>query len=228
MIIERHESVPSTQEYIKKFIKNREDAIVYADMQTAGMGTKGRSFISEKGGLYVSKLTFYKNLRAENSWSIMVDTAVAVVKTLMAFNINAQIKWPNDIWVNNKKICGILTQNGIVGEFVDYSIVGIGINVNNDIANDIKEIATSVKKILGKEVDLQSFFLSLTLNLSSGTTIEQYKSFSLVLGKKITVSRNGQIFESVVQDILPNGALQLDNGERLYAGEILKITLSQN
>lgn len=226
MIIEHLKKVSSTQEYVQKYIKKRQDALVYADEQTAGMGTKGRSFISQKGGLYVSKLTFHQNLKVENGWSIMVDTAMAVVKTLLCYGVDAKIKWPNDIWVNNKKICGILTKNAFCGEFIDYTIVGIGVNINNDIAEEIKDIAISLKSVLGREVDIQSFLLSLTLNLSTPVEIGEYKKRNVVLGQKITITRGEQVFESVATDILPNGALLLENGQTLYAGEVgLKIKI---
>ena len=226
MIIEHLAKVDSTNEYIKKYIKKRADAIVYADFQTAGKGTKGRSFISDNGGLYLSTLTFYTNLLASNSWSIMTDTAMAVVKTLLAFGVDAKIKWPNDIIANGKKICGILTQNAFCGERVDYSLVGIGINLNNDIAKEIEDIAISVKQITGKDCDRESFFLSLMLNLSSPSSLEEYKAFSLVLGKQITVVRGDESFECVAEDILSDGGLKLSNGETLYAGEVgLKIKI---
>ncbi len=226
MIIEHLAKVDSTNEYIKKYLKKRKDALVRADEQTAGKGTKGRSFISQKGGLYLSKLTFHEGLAVKDAWSIMVDSAMAVVKTLLAFNVQPQIKWPNDIWVNGKKICGILIQNGFCGDMVDYSLVGIGVNVNNEIADEIKDIAISLKQALGKEISVESFFLSLMLNFVSGSSIEDYKKFSAVLGKKITVTKGDIVYEAVAEDILNNGALKLTNGELLYAGEVgLKVSL---
>ena len=226
MIIEHLAKVDSTNEYIKKYLKKRKDALVRADEQTAGKGTKGRSFISQKGGLYLSKLTFHEGLAVKDAWSIMVDSAMAVVKTLLAFNVEPQIKWPNDIWVNGKKICGILIQNGFCGDMVDYSLVGIGINVNNEIADEIKDIAISLKQALGKEISVESFFLSLMLNFVSGSSIEDYKKFSAVLGKKITVTKGDVVYEAVAEDILNNGALKLSSGELLYAGEVgLKVSL---
>ena len=226
MIIEHLAKVDSTNEYIKRYLKKRKDALVRADEQTAGKGTKGRSFISQKGGLYLSKLTFHEGLAVKDAWSIMVDSAMAVVKTLLAFNVEPQIKWPNDIWVNGKKICGILIQNGFCGDMVDYSLVGIGVNVNNEIADEIKDIAVSLKQALGKEISVESFFLSLMLNFVSGSSIEDYKKFSAVLGKKITVTKGDIVYEAVAEDILNNGALKLINGELLYAGEVgLKVSL---
>ncbi len=226
MIIENLKIVDSTQEYIKKYVKKRRDAVVYATEQTAGKGTKGRTFISAKGGLYVSKLTFHTNLKAQNGWSVMVETAMAVVKTLLAFNLQPKIKWPNDIWVNNKKICGILTQNSFSGEIVDYSLVGIGINVNNEIADEIKDIAISMKDALGEEVDIERVFSTLLLNLSTPSTMEEYKYFSAILGKEITVIKGDEKYGAKAVDINEKGGLVLDSGEILYAGEIgLKIAL---
>ena len=226
MIIEHLSKIDSTNEYIKKYIKKRKDALVRADFQTAGKGTKGRSFISEKGGLYLSKLTFHDGLKAQDSWSIMVDAAMAVVKALLAFNVTPQIKWPNDILVDGKKICGILIQNAFRGEMVDYSLVGIGINVNNDIADEIKDIAISLKQKLGKDIDIESFSLTFMLNYSSGCSVEEYKQFSAVIGKRVTVIRGEESFEAVVEDVLSNGALKLTNGELLYAGELnLKVKI---
>lgn len=226
MIIERLKSIPSTQDYIKKYIPKRQNAVVVAEEQTAGKGTKGRTFISEKGGLYVSKLHFHEFLPAKDCHQIMVNTAMAVVKTLLAFGVDARIKWPNDIWVNNKKICGILTQNSFKGEFVDYSLVGIGVNLNNDIAKEIVDIAISLKQATQKEVDGQAFLLTLLHNLNQTSLISDYKAYNLVLGKQITVCKDNQNYSAIAVDILQDGALLLDNGEKLYAGELnVKISL---
>ena len=96
----------STNDYVKKYIKGGEDVAVFSYEQTGGKGTKGRSFSSEKGGVYLSVLKFKHALSAANSYRIIADTAVAVVKTLAAFGIDAGIKWPNDVLVDGKKICG--------------------------------------------------------------------------------------------------------------------------
>ena len=226
MRIERLKKTQSTNEYVKKFIKKREDVIVVADEQTGGMGTKGRSFISEKGGLYFTKLSFYNDFPASDSWQIMAGAALAVVKTLMAFGIEAKIKCPNDVIVNGKKICGNLISNSFCSRNIDYSIVGIGLNVNNEIAEEIKDIAISTKQVLGKELDIESVLLTLSLNLSSRADINEYRAYSAVIGKKLTVIRGENSFESVAKDILPDGALKLANGELLYAGELnLKIKI---
>lgn len=226
MIIEHLNKVDSTNKYILRYVKDRQDAIVYADEQTDGAGTKGRSFISEKGGLYVSFLKFYRFLPAKNAFKIMLDYSVGVVKTLAAFGIKAQIKWPNDIYVNGKKICGILIKNSFSGELVDYSIAGIGINVNNDIAAPIKDIAISMKSVAQNSFNIDSVLMSLSANVFSENTIQEYREHSLVLGKKIKVIRNNSVSIEQAEDITEDGRLILKNGEILSAAELdLKIDL---
>lgn len=225
-VIEHLKSVDSTNTYIeKKYLKKRIPAVVRADMQTGGMGTKGRFFVSDEGGLYFSRLEFYDFLPVNCTFEIMTGYAVAVVKTLMAFGIEAKIKWPNDILVNGKKICGILIKNGFRGDFVDYSLVGVGLNVNNDIPV-LKDIAISMKEATGKTFDIESVFLTLLKNLSEKTTISEYRSFSAVIGKRVEIIRGDDSFEEEVADITDDGRLLLANGETLFAAELnLKIKL---
>ena len=226
MIVERLKVVNSTNEYIKKYLKKRENAVVRADEQTAGAGTKGRSFISQKGGLYLTRLNFYDNLSASDAFSIMVNSAMGVVKTLLAYGINAGIKWPNDVYANGKKICGILIQNTFCGDLVDYSIVGIGLNVNNPIADEIKDIATSMKEILGKEIDIEGVFLTLLMNCSMPSTVQEYKNASIILQKQVTVIEGENTYKDLAVDILPDVRLQLESGKILSAGELnLKVQI---
>ena len=156
----------------------------------------------------------------------MTGYAVAVVKTLHAFDICAKIKWPNDILVNGKKICGILIKNGFRGDFVDYSLTGVGINVNNAIAPEISSIATSMQKVAGRTFDIDSVFFTFLKNAGEKVTIDEYKSYSAVLGKRVQVIRGDETFEATVADISDDGRLVLENGEKLSAAELdLKIRL---
>ena len=163
-------------------------------------------------------------LPCEKAFTVMVNSAMAVVATLAAFDITAGIKWPNDVIVNGKKICGILIKNALQGDLVDYSVIGIGLNVNNEISSEIRDIATSISLVLGKEVDKKSVFFTLMQNLEQEYDISQYKKYSLLLGKSVTVLRGENTFEAQVLDVLEDGRLLLTNGEALSAGEIdLKI-----
>lgn len=215
----------STEDYIRKFLKKqqktRSDLIVVAKMQTKGRGTKGRAFSSEKGGLYLSILKFHFGLKATDAFKINKDISVAVVKTLLAFGVKATIKWPNDIYVDDKKICGMLINNSFLGDYVDYTVAGIGINVNNLIPDDLSDIAVSMGQILGKEVNLDAVTATLVYNLLNPEKVDLYARYSMILGKKIKVIPCGkEPYFAVATEILPDGRLKTDDGTILTAEEV--------
>ena len=219
MKIFKLENTDSTNNYCKKLVSEiREDAVVIAKTQSGGHGTKGRSFSSCKGGVYLSKLAFYP-CKAKDSFKLMIKSALAVVMTLKAFNVNAVIKWPNDVFVNGKKICGILIENNFQGDDVFYSITGIGINVNNELPEGLSDIAISVKQIVGEQ-NIDAVSSTLIYNLNRDYTVEEYKKYSCVLGKEITVIKGGKIFKALAADITSDGRLVLDSGEELLAAEV--------
>ena len=220
------DSVTSTSDYLLRFVGGGENVAVFAKKQTGGRGTKGRSFVSDEGGVYVSVLKYYPNLTADRAYSIVSETAVAVVKTLSAFGVKAQIKWPNDIFVDGKKICGILTENRLENGRVLYSIIGIGINVNNNLAKEIADIATSAYRVLGKRLDIESVYATLIYNLEHpDMTKGLYEKYSCVIGKNILVIYpDGSERSAIAQGILPDGRLKLADGEILSSAEI-KINL---
>lgn len=226
MIIEKLNEVDSTNKYIEKYIGGGNDVVVFANKQTGGMGTKGRSFSSEEGGLYFSKLKFYKDFPAEKGYDITINASMAVIKTLLAFGVSAKIKWPNDILVGDKKICGILIKNAICGKKITHSVIGIGINANNALPKELCDIATSMKLEIGKEIDLNALFLTLNVNLSMPSDLEEYKAYSAVIGKKVTVLRGEERYEQTPVDVLSDGRLLLASGEALSCAELdLKIKI---
>lgn len=163
--IKKFSRITSTQEYAEKMKKNGENLIVTAARQSGGKGTKGRSFSSEKGGVYLSSVLYYPNFPVEKSFLIMAGTCAAVCRTLESGGLQAKIKWPNDVFVNGRKICGILTENTFSapdsapdsapgsspaagetgGKHKDIcSVCGIGLNVENELPPELENIATSV------------------------------------------------------------------------------------
>ena len=213
------DSLPSTNDELKKLKNPTEDTFYIARVQTKGKGSKGRSFICEEGGVYASLLRLYP-CRADESFKIMAGAAVAVVRTLAAFDVKAEIKWPNDIFANGKKICGILIENVFEGDTVARSIIGMGVNVNNPIAPEIRDIATSVKEITGHSADIDAFYATLGYNLYADFTMEEYISYCKFLGKEIKIIKGEKEYNGVAESVLPNGNLKLKSGEILSAAEI--------
>ncbi|MDE7168518.1 MAG: biotin--[acetyl-CoA-carboxylase] ligase [Clostridia bacterium] len=219
-IIELDE-VGSTNEYCKT-IDSGEDLCVFAKHQTAGKGTKGRSFISLNGGLYVSVMRHYDNLSAENAFKIMVNGCVAVCKTLENFGISPVIRWANDVLVEGKKICGTLIENTFSNGKIIRSIVGIGINVNNEISSEIKHIATSMKKVLGKSLNLQEVKTTFVSYLNCDFSIEDYKRYINWFGQSVTLKTEGEERVVTAINITENGRLLVD-----WCGNMLEISSAE-
>lgn len=211
------DTLPSTNDYCETR-EFGEDTAIIAREQTGGKGTKGRSFSSPRGGVYLSLVRYYP-CKAENSFSLMIASCMAVVKTLELYGVSAGVKWPNDVFLNGKKICGILIKNSFEGENVKKSITGIGVNVNNDIPKDLADIAINLKSVVG-EVDIDEFYKRLIEKLYADYSVDEYRSRNIVLGKEITVIKNGESKKAVAEDIAADGSLVLKGGERLFYGEV--------
>lgn len=211
------DTLPSTNDYCETH-EFGEDTAIIAREQTGGKGTKGRSFSSPRGGVYLSLVRYYP-CKAENSFSLMIASCMAVVKTLELYGVSAGVKWPNDVFLNGKKICGILIKNSFEGENVKKSITGIGVNVNNDIPKDLADIAINLKSVVG-EVDIDEFYKRLIENLYADYSVDEYRSRNIVLGKEITVIKNGESRKAVAEDVAADGSLVLKGGERLFYGEV--------
>ena len=211
------DTLPSTNDYCETR-EFGEDTAIIAREQTGGKGTKGRSFSSPRGGVYLSLVRYYP-CKAENSFSLMIASCMAVVKTLELYGVSAGVKWPNDVFLNGKKICGILIKNSFEGENVKKSITGIGVNVNNDIPKDLADIAINLKSVFG-EVDIDEFYKRLIENLYADYSVDEYRSRNIVLGKEITVIKNGESRKAVAEDVAADGSLVLKGGERLFYGEV--------
>lgn len=135
------ESINSTNDYLYDNIKTFDnDTLVIAHEQTDGHGTKGRNFISKKDvGIYFSLLLNYSD--DKQITYITEKVAVSIYNVLLKYyNIDTRIKWVNDIYFNNKKVCGILCKNSIFNKKV---IIGIGIDLykNSNLDDDVKDIA---------------------------------------------------------------------------------------
>lgn len=141
-----YNSCASTNDELHKLALNSAPTgtVVTADFQTNGRGTKGRSFHSpRKTGIYMSVLL--RNIKSEDMLHITPLAAVIVSRVLDEIcGVDTRIKWVNDIYINRKKVCGILTQAQSNGKNVDFIIVGIGINLfkpQEEFPDEIKDIA---------------------------------------------------------------------------------------
>ena len=140
-----------------------------ADVQTQGKGQRGNVWLSESGKNLLSSFVFKPdNLSVENQIALTWATSLSLLKTLRKFNIEALIKWPNDILVGGKKIAGILIENQLQGTRISCSIIGIGLNLNQTFFDDLK--ATSVLLETKQIVEPRTF-----LNILAHEMNEQFQ-----------------------------------------------------
>lgn len=151
------ESVDSTNNYTANLIKQTdvaEGTVVMAQFQTAGRGQRGNSWYSSRGeSLLMSVVLRPKHLRATAQFELNQLICVAIYRYLSEqLGVNAQVKWPNDILVDGEKLAGILIENSLRGQWIEYTIAGVGLNLNQvDFSSDFA--ATSLQKSTGKQHD---------------------------------------------------------------------------
>lgn len=227
-----YKEVDSTNTQAKRLI-NSGDAdktlLITADRQSAGRGRQGKSFYSPEGtGIYMS-LIVHPNTLLQNAVTATTAAAVAVCRAIERLSdIKPQIKWVNDVYVENHKICGILTE--AVSDFelgiVTSMIVGIGINIKtNDFPAEIENAGALNADI--KRADLIAAVADELLDIISDeylTFIEYYRNHSMIIGKKINYIENGRITPAVAVSIDETGGLvvKTENGaeKTLKSGEI--------
>ena len=138
--------IDSTNNFAAKLLSQnlcQNGAVIMADVQTQGKGQRGNIWLSESGKNLLSSFVFKPdNLSVENQIALTWATSLSLLKTLRKFNIEALIKWPNDIFVGGKKIAGILIENQLQGTQISCSIIGIGLNLNQTFFEDLN--ATSL------------------------------------------------------------------------------------
>ena len=220
---EHFQEIESTNVYAKERRSQRENVIISADVQTGGKGTKGRSFSSAKGGVYVSKLTFYDNFPATRAFEIMKSAATAVCETLVFFGLQPKIKWPNDVFVGGKKICGILIENSLSGGAVSSSIVGVGLNVNNALPQELDTIATTMQQQTGRDISVEEVRETLIHYLCADKIGERYEQYLGWMGEKADLTWGEQRFPVTLQSVDDEGGLWVEmQGEhrRFVAAEV--------
>jgi len=157
------ESIDSTNRFLKENYRFYPDGtVVVALEQTSGYGRSGRHWHSPKGGLWFSVL-FKPRKPLELSFYTRVFS-VAVVKTLENMKIHANIKWPNDVYINGRKLAGVLSEGIFEGAKPLAVVVGVGMNVNNEIPAELKTRAISLKEIMGKEISIVKLMESMLKN----------------------------------------------------------------
>ena len=157
----RLREVNSTNAYIQSLSRDErlpEGSVVWADFQTAGRGQIGNVWESENGKNLTFSIVFYPSfLLAKHQFLISQIASLSVKETLDEFISGITVKWPNDVYWNDKKICGMLIENDLAGQYIYSSVIGIGININQAVFRGDAPNPVSLYQILGREVDIVDF-----------------------------------------------------------------------
>ena len=205
---------------------------IVADEQTAGRGRMKRVWLSPKGGIALSVILYPKVVYLP---SLIMLASLAVVHSIDAVTgLKPRIKWPNDILIGDRKVCGILIESKVRRDMVDYAIIGIGLNVNLRLADfpEILPVATSLSDELGREVsrldvirrllvEMERLYLSL---LAGGSIYEEWRDRLVTLGRRVKVTWGKTRYEGIAESVARDGSLLLRHADgrvtNIVAGDV--------
>jgi len=236
------QGLPSTNDVAKELALRgvREGTVIVAETQTSGRGRLKRKWISPEGGIWLSIILRPKTA-PKHTPKLTLMASVAVAKTIRKlFPVRAEIKWPNDILISNKKVCGILTEAKTRGEALDFVIIGIGINANfdvNSLPNSLRYSSTTLKEELKKEVERESvlrtllnetdYYYDMFKKEEFGTILKEWRHFASFLGSYVKVVSHKEKIEGWAIDIDGDGALMVklrdETMRKVTAGDIVII-----
>ncbi|UCD90954.1 MAG: biotin--[acetyl-CoA-carboxylase] ligase [Desulfobacterales bacterium] len=216
------DEIPSTMDVARDLARKNcpNFTVVIAGRQTAGRGRMQRFWLSSEGGLYFT-IVLRPPIPPVLSYRINYAASMVLAKTIrQLYNIDAMVKWPNDILVNGKKIAGLLSEMEAESDRITYLNVGLGINVNND-PTITEPGASSLKIILGKELSRKQLLTEYLdryehriINRSLERVVAEWKTYAATLNRRVKVVTNQETSKGLAVDVDENGALvlALDDG----------------
>ncbi|HOQ20767.1 MAG: biotin--[acetyl-CoA-carboxylase] ligase [Methanothermobacter sp.] len=237
------DEVDSTNIIAKELAEDdaREGTVVIAKTQTRGRGRRGKKWISPRGGIWMS-IILRPDIPPAEAPHLTLVTGVAVAKTLRReFGLDVGIKWPNDILIRDRKVCGILTEAHARFNTIEYIVVGIGIDTNVDVdlfPEEFREGATSLKKELGRDVDSVDLIRKLLVefervyddfkNGGFHGILNEWRRFSRTIGSYVEIRKQlGEVVRGEAVGVNSEGALilELDDGSlrKIVSGECIHL-----
>jgi len=218
-----------------------EGMVVLSESQTKGRGRQGRFWSSAAGKSLAFSILLRPSLKADELSEITLAAAVGVAKTMEFFRLNPQIKWPNDLLLGRRKVCGILTEMGPKKDKMPSVVLGIGINLNQasvDFPKELRQIATSFYRFSGRRIDRVRFFQILMLHLEEtyqwvverrfSKVLSEWRKRAVTLNQQVKVSQGHHVFHGQVLDLDEMGALLVRNDlgmiERVTSGDVEILT----
>jgi BirA family biotin operon repressor/biotin-[acetyl-CoA-carboxylase] ligase len=210
-----------------------EGTVIIAEEQTAGKGRLERSWVSPRGCIALSVILYPD---PSDLPSLVMVASLAVVKAIESVTgLKPQIKWPNDIMINGKKVCGVLVESGIRDRNRTYAVIGIGINVNVETSS-IGEVllpATSLSDEMGREVSRLELVKRLLVEMErlyimakgSEVVYQEWRDSLETLGKMVRVRSGDTVYEGIAESVERDGNLMIRRRDgslrRFAAGDVI-------
>ncbi len=224
------QEIESTNEYAKSISPNQLPAFIYADYQTKGKGQQNNTWYSEQGKNLLCSIVLPINLPVQYNNYISRWTSVLLVQLLLKFSVpkdKIKIKWPNDIIVkendNYKKIAGILIENTIEHQYINQSIIGIGLNINQTNFPQFKKTATSLQLLTHQEYTIPSIVQSLISITEKYLPMMEYQKYDAINQEYIPYlygwqsdflfRLNNQIYKGKIIQLNDNGSISIQTPE---------------
>jgi len=231
------ESIDSTNTCAKTLAESavEEGSVVFSEYQTDGRGRFGRSWLSEPGQNLLFSAILRPPLQQEQAGLLTFYAAVSVVRALEGFTqLQLECKWPNDVLIGGKKCCGILLENSFSNNRLEHSVVGVGVNVNqNAFPDNGLSNATSLARELEKKIDRKKLFQHILRELDLLYDDVQHGNFSRILqewnmrcnmfGRKVQILREGATTNGKALGLHVDGGLVVETSggrEIVYAGDV--------
>jgi BirA family transcriptional regulator, biotin operon repressor / biotin---[acetyl-CoA-carboxylase] ligase len=209
------ENLPSTNTHATYLLKKKdlpEGTIVYTNYQSAGRGHAGNEWESEDGkNLLISIILFPSFLKPENQFQISMTISLAICDFLLRYIPDCSVKWPNDIYVNNDKIAGMLIESSLTGNQIEYTIAGIGLNINQEKFISNAPNPVSLRLLSGLNYDLHDCLKNLVTDLD-----KRYK--------QLIADDSGDLMKEYVSKLFRlNEWHNFRDIDGIFTGKILKV-----
>ena len=237
------EEIDSTQNFAQNIAADKKEngTIIIAEKQTSGRGRLDRKWTSPKGGIWFS-LIIHPKFDVSSSTLIPILSAVALSKSIKSvLGIETEVKWPNDITMNGKKVAGVLVDASFQTNSIDYLILGIGINFDIDAKKLEKRLTKTpnfygIDSLRGKENKtppktlLKEFLLQFEKNLfqldkgEKSKIVKEWTKRAAGIGKKITINTSNGKISGISQGIDNDGALKIktrNETKKIYVGDVV-------
>lgn len=222
--IEYKHTINSTNTYLKKKRNLKCGDVVIAETQTAGRGRLGRTWYSPKGNIYMSVCVSLSG-ELEKAPLTGLAMAVAAAETISRLGAECKIKWPNDIVINGKKVCGILSEMVGNAENGFYCIIGIGINFGTSHFDEkVINPAISLREVYKGNLDVNRMIADLLIQfekqLKNKNMTEKYKKYCVNIGRNVKIIGSDGEYAAEAVDINENGNLiiKTENGLKTVCG----------